>query len=132
MKRLYVYLLMSLLVVVSGVSYLRIRDNLYQPVTQPLVNSQVLSVQQTGYENFSILEVSKHDSANDCWLIVEDSIYNMTNFMKKHPGGSRVITGLCGKDGTNTFKNRGELGSHPKSAGETLMDYFVGKVSTTL
>lgn len=45
-------------------------------------------------------EIKKHDKRNDCWIVVDDNVYNMTNFRKKHPGGSKVIDFYAGQDAT--------------------------------
>ena len=52
-------------------------------------------------------EVKKHNSASDCWSIIDGVVYDLTNWVDSHPGGSSRITAICGKDGTSNF-----LGQH--------------------
>ena len=45
-------------------------------------------------------EVRKHNKRDDCWIVVNDNVYNMTNFKYKHPGGSKIIDFYGGQDAT--------------------------------
>ncbi len=31
-------------------------------------------------------EVKKHNSAADCWIIINDRVYDVTQFVPRHPG----------------------------------------------
>lgn len=48
-------------------------------------------------------EVAKHNVPEDCYIIVNSSVYDVTKFTDKHPGGSDKIIPLCGKDATAPF-----------------------------
>jgi cytochrome b involved in lipid metabolism len=76
-------------------------------------------------------EVSKHNQKNDCWSIIDGVVYDLTNWVDSHPGGSARITAICGKDGTSNF-----LGQHnnSNSAKSRLKGFELGKleVSPTL
>lgn len=45
-------------------------------------------------------EIQKHNKKDDSWLVIDGKVYNVTNFMKKHPGGARVISSYGGQDAT--------------------------------
>lgn len=49
---------------------------------------------------FSWDEVKKHNSKNDCWIVVNNFVYNVTEFKKKHPGGTKIIEFYAGQDAT--------------------------------
>jgi len=36
-------------------------------------------------------EVKTHDKENDCWIIIEDKVYDVTKFLPLHPAGKNVI-----------------------------------------
>mmetsp|Transcript_4627 Transcript_4627/g.6485 ORF Transcript_4627/g.6485 Transcript_4627/m.6485 type:complete len:82 (-) Transcript_4627:102-347(-) len=48
-------------------------------------------------------EVTKHSSEQDCWVIVGEEVYDVTNFMADHPGGKKAIMLFAGKDATEEF-----------------------------
>merc|ERR1712186_163754 len=48
-------------------------------------------------------EVAKHNQESDCWVIVGDQVYDVTNFLKDHPGGKKSIMLFAGKDATEEF-----------------------------
>lgn len=51
----------------------------------------------------SAQEVSKHNTREDCWVIIHDKVYDLTKFLPEHPGGTRVILNQAGKDATAAF-----------------------------
>ncbi len=48
-------------------------------------------------------EVAQHTTESDCWIIVNNGVYNVTNYAPIHPGGKKEIVSLCGKDATSAF-----------------------------
>lgn len=49
-----------------------------------------------GLPAYSTLEVSKHASAEDAWLIVGGKVLNITSWLEEHPGGDDVLLDLAG------------------------------------
>ncbi|KAL1668051.1 cytochrome b5-like heme/steroid binding domain-containing protein, partial [Schizophyllum commune] len=45
-------------------------------------------------------EVAKHTSRNDCWVIFDGEVYDVTNFLDKHSAGAESILKNAGKDVT--------------------------------
>ncbi|KAH6714359.1 mitochondrial fmn-dependent dehydrogenase [Leptodontidium sp. MPI-SDFR-AT-0119] len=45
-------------------------------------------------------EVQKYVSADDCWLVIKDVVYNVTDFLKIHPGGPGLVFAEAGTDTT--------------------------------
>lgn len=50
-------------------------------------------------------EVAKHSTEEDLWTIVDHKIYDLTDFIDAHPGGSVVLTQIAGQDATAAFYN---------------------------
>jgi len=61
---------------------------------------------------------------DDCWVVVDDCVYDLTNFMHEHPGGSEILLEYAGRDATHAFEAIG----HSRRARETLNAYFLGEV----
>jgi L-lactate dehydrogenase (cytochrome) len=78
-------------------------------------------------------EVAKHNTKDDCWTIIKTSVYDITEYIPRHPGGSEIIL-ACGTDGTSLFTSRttsddqvvGSGEPHSSSASRQLEDYFIG------
>jgi hypothetical protein len=54
---------------------------------------------------YTLADVAIHNSQADCWTLVFDKVYNITTYIKNHPGGASSISKICGKDGTAIFGN---------------------------
>ncbi|PSR75144.1 FMN-dependent dehydrogenase-domain-containing protein, partial [Coniella lustricola] len=54
-------------------------------------------------KEFSLDEVSKHTSPESCWVVLYGNVYDVTNFLGEHPGGSKIILQLAGKDATEEY-----------------------------
>ncbi|KAI5982494.1 glyoxylate dehydrogenase [Pisolithus albus] len=47
--------------------------------------------------------VAEHASPDSCWIIVHGYVYDVTEFLPEHPGGSRIILKYAGKDATEAY-----------------------------
>ncbi|KAL4400430.1 L-lactate dehydrogenase [Malassezia pachydermatis] len=72
-------------------------------------------------------EVAKHNTKEDCWVILSNKVYNLTEFVNEHPGGPEVLKKFAGKDGTALFDK-----VHPKDTLEKYArpEWFVGDLDT--
>jgi len=50
-----------------------------------------------------LAEVSKHKTENDCWVVVNGQVLNVTPFLGEHPGGKKAILLYAGKDASEEF-----------------------------
>ena len=39
----------------------------------------------------NMTEIAKHNSAADCWLLIDSKVYNVTDSISSHPGGRNEI-----------------------------------------
>ncbi|KAK8156530.1 acyl-CoA dehydrogenase [Phyllosticta citrichinensis] len=49
--------------------------------------------------------VSAHNSASDLWTIIDHRVYDLSDFVDAHPGGSIVLQQVAGTDATTAFYN---------------------------
>ncbi|CAG8643720.1 1355_t:CDS:2, partial [Cetraspora pellucida] len=80
--------------------------------SKPTINSQI--------PTFTINEVAKHNNEKDCWIIINEKVYNCTKFLKEHPGGTASILINAGKDATNEF-----TAIHSTKAIELLKGFYI-------
>ena len=74
-------------------------------------------------------EVSKHDSASDCWSIVQGKVYDLTSFVSRHPGGQGEIKDICGRDGSSSFLSEH---SGDSQANSQLSSFVLGELNATI
>jgi cytochrome b involved in lipid metabolism len=55
---------------------------------------------------YTLADVAVHNTQTDCWTAVFDKVYNITTYIRNHPGGASSISKICGKDGTSVFDNK--------------------------
>ncbi|KAF5800540.1 putative cytochrome b5-like heme/steroid binding domain-containing protein [Helianthus annuus] len=67
-------------------------------------------------------QVFKHNQTQDCWLIIQGKVYDVTPFMEDHPGGSEVLLASTGKDATDDFEDIG----HSDDAKAMMDKYYIG------
>ena len=75
---------------------------------------------KTGY---TMAQVRANNSASNCWSVIDDSVYDLTNWINSHPGGSGAIVGLCGTDGSSAFSSKHGNQSRPAAQ---LSSYRLG------
>ncbi|KAI1504349.1 FMN-dependent dehydrogenase-domain-containing protein [Biscogniauxia marginata] len=52
---------------------------------------------------FSAEEVAKHTTSESCWVVLYGNVYDVTKFLPEHPGGSKIIMKLAGRDATEEY-----------------------------
>lgn len=72
-------------------------------------------------------ELAKHSTKEDCWLQIDSKVYDVTNFVSKHPGKDAILFG-CGKDATAMFNKRPDGTSHSDRARVTMTQFQIGTV----
>ncbi|HZJ18575.1 MAG TPA: cytochrome b5-like heme/steroid binding domain-containing protein [Patescibacteria group bacterium] len=77
-------------------------------------------------------EIIKHNVSSDCWLIINNKVYDVTSFLLSHPGGEGLITPFCGKEATRAFDTREGTGSHSGNAASLLTNYYIGNLNQTI
>ncbi|CAN0897904.1 Cytochrome b5 [Linum grandiflorum] len=76
---------------------------------------------------FSLADVSQHNTAKDCWLVIEGKVYDVTKFLEDHPGGDEVLLASTGKDATEDFDDVG----HSSSAKAMMDEFYKGDIDST-
>lgn len=58
-------------------------------------------------------ELAAHRSRSDGWLAIKGRVYDVTDFMRRHPGGSAPLERALGRDATAEFYAAHPRGVHP-------------------
>lgn len=69
----------------------------------------------TAGKTYTMAQVAAHASASSCWSAVNGSVYDLTAWIGRHPGGSGAILSLCGKDGSAAFDGQHGGQGRPES-----------------
>ena len=51
----------------------------------------------------SVSELLKHDQPSDAWLLINGTVWDVTEFAPKHPGGEEIIHQYLGRDATEAY-----------------------------
>jgi len=43
-------------------------------------------------------DVRQHDLTSDKWIVINNDVYNISDWAKRHPGGFRIISHYAGQD----------------------------------
>jgi alkylation response protein AidB-like acyl-CoA dehydrogenase len=78
---------------------------------------------------YSVAEVATHNTENSCWIIIDRVVYDVTGFLKDHPGGKKVIMKVAGQDATKQFANFHDVQAVLAKYGPSLKIGTVGAAS---
>ncbi|KAJ7070901.1 FMN-dependent dehydrogenase-domain-containing protein [Mycena amicta] len=52
---------------------------------------------------YTLEQVASHNTPDNCWVIISNNVYDVTDFLKEHPGGASIILKYAGKDATLAY-----------------------------
>ena len=52
---------------------------------------------------FSLAEVAAHGTTEDCWFVINGTVYDISGFLSRHPGGKGLLLANAGKDASEEF-----------------------------
>ncbi|CAG8584421.1 3389_t:CDS:2 [Acaulospora colombiana] len=61
-------------------------------------------------KKFTWEELSKHNTRNSAYVAVRGNVYDITDFIERHPGGEDILLFAAGRDVTQAFETYHELG----------------------
>lgn len=67
--------------------------------------------------------VAKHNTPEDMWCIIDHKVYDLSDFVDAHPGGSVVLEQVAGTDATTAFYNL-----HRQEVLEKYSDLCIGTI----
>jgi len=103
------------------------------PVNPATGNTDTTGDIQGGEETaelYTLEDIAAHDNEDSCWIAVDGKVYDVTEFIGPHPGGTALLEG-CGMDSTDLYETR-PMGSgtpHSSKARQLLDDFYIGDLS---
>jgi cytochrome b involved in lipid metabolism len=71
-----------------------------------------------------VQEVAQHNKRNDCWIIVDGKVYDITTYVDDHVGGDAILNN-AGGDSTVGFHGP----QHPPDkVRDIITDYYIGNL----
>ncbi|CAG7723650.1 unnamed protein product [Allacma fusca] len=86
-------------------------------------NEGILRERKKRTTGIPMSEVAKHNTRSDCWMVIEDKVYDVTSWIDKHPGGDLILS-YAGLDATDVFD-----AFHADSSYKILPAYCIGHVT---
>jgi cytochrome b involved in lipid metabolism len=77
----------------------------------------------------TIEELEKHNKTSDAWIAISGKVYEITEWMNNHPGGSEPLLLFAGRDSTEIFESYHKL-STVKMLGTAKVP-LIGNLATT-
>jgi cytochrome b involved in lipid metabolism len=60
----------------------------------------------TTTKSITLADVAKHTTESDCRTAINGTVYDVTAFFGKHPGGDKNLFRVCGIDATQVFERK--------------------------
>lgn len=121
MKKILAAIIVLLFIGIGITLFITLRgsnQDSYSPTATNDTKSEAATPSPT--TSFTMAQVAEHSSAEDCYTAIEGSVYDLSNFVSKHPGGEEAIMSICGKDGTAAFSTQHGDDRRPNSTLATL------------
>lgn len=64
---------------------------------------------------YTMAQIAAHKDAASCYTTIRGSVYDLTSWISRHPGGPGKILALCGTDGTQAFVNQHGGSTRPEN-----------------
>ncbi|KLU89497.1 inositolphosphorylceramide-B C-26 hydroxylase [Magnaporthiopsis poae ATCC 64411] len=77
----------------------------------------------------TLAEVESHNTSKSCYVILGQNVYDVTDFIESHPGGSELVLEYGGKDVAAILKDE-DSHRHSEAAYEILEESLVGFVAS--
>lgn len=73
--------------------------------------------------------LNHHTKKGDVWISIENKVYDISDWIKSHPGGATPLLQYAGRDMTDAFRAYHKPGG---KADKTLKSYYIGNLASSL
>lgn len=79
--------------------------------------------------SFSKEAVAQHAQRSDCWIVIENHVYDITRALQDHDRYKYKLDPWCGKDATEAWKTKdGKNKAHSRKANLQLQALRIGSL----
>lgn len=109
LKKIYAFSSIAVISIatLNTINYLNNSDSILKNETEKNSNNQ---------PSIDLDEFLKHNSKEDCWIAINNKIYDVTDFIPNHPGGESPLITHAGYDATKIYEKL-----HPKGTIEKFL-----------
>ncbi len=117
-------------IVVLILAFVLLNNNSTKNKTDNISNETAEKESMEKEGKYTMEEVAKHNTKDDCWMVIDGDVYDVTDFIASHPGGPSILQG-CGKDATELFETRpmGSKTPHSSNARGLKEKYEIGELA---
>lgn len=80
----------------------------------------------------SLDEVARHAVADDCWMVINGVVYDITSYLPEHPSNPRIVVPWCGKEASDAYRTKTRGRAHSVEADALLNNYRIGVVGAAM
>jgi cytochrome b involved in lipid metabolism len=73
--------------------------------------------------------VAGHSTSTDCWVIMNNNIYDITEYIPKFSGATSTLTAVCGKDATAELFTSWKNSPTGDADRQTFEQYYIGDLA---
>ena len=131
---LFIFWAISVAILVAAfLSYQNHKGTPLGAATPPAGSQLAAELTQAGGQmTLNIAEVAKHNSVSDCWMVINNKVYDLSSFLNLHPGGVGSMAGDCGREATRAYDTKNIGRPHSAAAQAMLASYYVGDLNQAI
>lgn len=80
-------------------------------------------------QSIVLAEVARHASPEDCWMVIDGGVYDVTAYLPEHPSKPSVVEPWCGREATQAYRTKTKGRPHSSEADQLLPSFRIGNLS---
>ena len=97
------------------------------------ISNSTVNFTQTTSVTLTLAEIAKHNQPQDYWIIINNQVYGVSDYLTPHPGGVGEIIPYCDQDATQAYSTKGGRGkAHSQTANQELGFIILGQVNSKI